>query len=94
MNMLEIAKLLLAAYGFAWFLGRSKLTLGFRRWLAQVPSPWLLALLECPGCVGFWTGYLYVARRSWDTFVPAVLTGFVVLTTNLLLESITSHIKE
>jgi hypothetical protein len=105
------ALLLFAAYGLAWVLGRSKLTLALREWLAAPrdapadryhshmvfpPRPaalWVLALIECPGCVGFHEGWVYgaVTRAGWRA---SILFGLGTLAMNLIFETIVSHIKE
>lgn len=64
----------LSAFGFAFIVGHSKISLPFREWLApvvQVPGPqpffhlraFLLALIECPACLGFWIGVIVFATH-------------------------------
>lgn len=92
----HFAQLLLAAYGLSWILGRSKITLGVRQWLDRAdseglsPAGWMLALLECPACTGWWLGIAYGIRIGAN---PGLI-ALTVLTTNLILETITSHLKE
>lgn len=57
----------LAAFGFAFIVGHSKISLAFREWLAArgALGEWLASLLECPACLGFWIG------------IAAVFTGVI-----------------
>jgi len=60
----------LAAAGFALVLGHSRITVGFRRWLAppDTATPGALSgsrvlceLIECPMCLGVWEGGIAAA---------------------------------
>lgn len=82
-----------AAFGFAWGVGYSHVTLPFREWLAKGgwASKWLLIGLECPGCLGWHIGYLSVlcevapiSRSLWH----CVLMAFVTAGANILLARI------
>lgn len=47
------------AFGLAFIVGHSKISVPFRWWLADrrgAVSDWFLMLVECPPCVGFWAG--------------------------------------
>lgn len=56
----------LAAFGFAFIVGHSWISLAFREWAAlSEKGLWFAKLLECPACLGFWIG------------LAAVLTGTV-----------------
>lgn len=61
----------LGAFGLAYIVGHSTLSLPFRQWLggnpiAEPPQPgalgpfgdFLCALIECPACFGFWIGLI------------------------------------
>ena len=93
----HLAQMLLVAFGFCWTIGASKLTLPARLWLEHAdargfsPAGWLLSLVECRGCLGWWAGLAYGIRVN---AAHPVLAGFTVLTSNLLLEAIVSNIKE
>jgi hypothetical protein len=54
---------------------------------------WLLALVECSACLGWWIGLCYGVVTHVG-LVGSILAGLLVLTTNLILEAIVSHIKE
>lgn len=66
--MISLTNLLLysvASFGFAYILGHSGISLPARKLLdpgGSTPNPGvavrvlLLALIECPACLGFWTG--------------------------------------
>lgn len=65
----------LAAFGFAYVIGHAKISLPIRTLLQPEESDkslfavlrwWILMLLECPACVGFWLGYWTAA------FYPAI----------------------
>lgn len=50
-----------AAFGFAYVLGHAVISRPFRDALYSLgqtfpPLRWLVLLLECPACFGFWTG--------------------------------------
>lgn len=53
-----------AAFGFCWIVGGARVSLPFREWLAEmrerknIPAQIFLELIECPGCLGFWVGFL------------------------------------
>lgn len=70
--MITVILYLLANFGFAYIVGFSKISVGARELLdpgvalidgrpkfksvGQAVRYWLLSLLECPSCIGFWTG--------------------------------------
>lgn len=112
-----------AAFGFAFVVGHSKISLPFREWFggklvltettatspgaaeagitmssyaqrkAAVPylGPFLVALAECPGCLGWWLGL--GAAFFWPALVPfglslwasMLLLAFATSGVNLLL---------
>ncbi len=86
----------LAAFGFAYIIGFSKISLPFREWLEIfgrrfAPARWLLALIECPACVGFWWG-VALANTPWalalgsgTAFERSIGHGLVTTALNLLL---------
>lgn len=91
----------LAAFGFAYVIGHSKISLPFREVLAPPvdvtsPSVWarhtLLSLMECAPCCGFWTGIVTAKlglmgfTNDWPT---AIILGFITVATNLLAATIT-----
>jgi hypothetical protein len=82
----------LACYGLAWVVGQSHLTLPLRQYLSiapRGPRRFLLTLMECVGCFGFWEGFalgLFLSR----TLLLAVVLGFAVSASNLILDAAVS----
>ena len=79
--MLPLFVWLLAAIGFAYIVGHSVISLPVRLYLAgddEAPGalPGLVALLECPACLGTWCGAIagalapqwFGASSSWLGF--------------------------
>ncbi len=55
--MIELFIWSIAAFGFCWVVADSKLSLGFRLWLAHPRrGVWPITLVECVACTGFWVG--------------------------------------
>lgn len=93
-----------AAFGLAFVVGFSRISLGFREWVAA-RSVWGIALLECPACLGYWIG---LASGLFDlpglfghSFMPvpwliriyaAIVLGFYTGATNYALGRLTSLI--
>lgn len=85
----------LAALGFAFVVGHSDISYGFRRVLNNAGglAKWLLKLLECVGCTGFWTGVAWAIVTHSQFFVDsriadAVLFGLATSGSNLILARI------
>jgi hypothetical protein len=90
----------LVAFGLAWVLGHSKISLLWREFLqspAKTPATvWplfalaMLTLLECVGCLGFWIGVgaYYFGGMKWlvpiDLPFGAVCLGLFTAGTNLV----------
>jgi len=83
-----------AAFGLSFVVGFSALTQPGRDLLAfseNVSSKLMCKLLECPGCLGFWTGFcLGVVEFVPDIFgksrlVFAVALGFATCGVNMVL---------
>jgi hypothetical protein len=116
----------LAAFGFAFIIGFSKISLPFRQWLsnnieqqdcpvgeactrlelrpAQRICRWLLALLECPACLGFWTGLLCTVVGhlglaaafglfGWPLWLAAFFLALYTSATNFIIGAITRLIE-
>lgn len=88
----------IAAFGFAYALGFSHISLPLRFWLGDLIGTsriavWTLRLVECPACVGwhigFWgtwlAGWLNVQWLFGRGFFIALLAAFYTCGTNLLL---------
>lgn len=88
--MLELVVYCLAAYGLSWIIAESKISYPFRLAVSEIPhwsGAWLLALLECVGCLGVhvgYTAYLLGAapKVMHDWWVCALFTA----ASNLLIE--------
>jgi len=80
--------LFLAAYGLAWVLSASKITFGLRELLDDRGFDWTVALMECPGCVGFWTGLIYGACTMPLPDPRVLIYAFAVCASNMLLNTV------
>lgn len=66
-NLLSLFVFTLASFGLAFVIGQSKISLPIRMVLepesiltfSDSLRAWLLALMECPACLGFWFGLFY-----------------------------------
>jgi hypothetical protein len=83
----------LASFGFWWIIGRSRISLEPRNYVTRF-NVWLVELIECPGCYGFWHGSLCgVAFAAWAgyEFLRAascgIVLGCITTASNLLLFS-------
>lgn len=97
--------LLLAAFGLAYIVGHSKVSLPFRialtppdhrRGLAFWCMRTFVDLIECVACFGFWEGFVSTWLGWWVPFgggwLGAVTAGCLVAGTNLILGSLTKLI--
>lgn len=92
----------LAAYGLWYVVGRARVSRRAREAIAPLapPSPlsvfrrvhplryWLVALVECPACFGYWTGSIlggYIFRSFGHWLLVSVAMSFLTVSTNLLL---------
>lgn len=104
--MLALVQMLLAAFGFAYIMGHSVISLPVRVLLggADHPKPFeplipyvgpfLVALVECPACLGWWTGVGIALVTSpaigfWPTVFEAVRMGCMVSGSNFVLGRVT-----
>lgn len=82
----------IAAFGYAFVVGHSKISLPAREKLAEIAfeeglrqrksvASWFLALIECPACIGFWIGLFSGAGLSWyrDTAALGCILASVFL---------------
>ena len=67
---LALAFYTLAAFGLAYILGHSRITLYTRTRLAALGwfSRWMVELVECPACLGTWLGF--AAGFFWPHLAP------------------------
>ena len=68
--MLELLLYTVASFGLAFVIGHSKISRPFRLLLGptsdrQVVRHWLIMLLECPACLGFWFGLAYALATDF-----------------------------
>jgi len=93
--MIGLLIYVVAAFGFAYVVGHSviskrarEITWGFGE--AFPPLRWIVLLLECPACCGFWIG-LFVGLAGPAGYVealapiPALALAFFTAGSNLLL---------
>jgi hypothetical protein len=81
----------LVCFGLAYVLGWSEITLGFRKALGKYGGVigWLIKLIECPACLGFWTGVLCTVLLGiylpifTGRFVGPLALGLFTSATNL-----------
>ena len=84
MNWLAWPFYCLTAFGLAFVVGQSKISLPFRVALAKAGPVglFLVELLECPGCFGFWCGiaYSFTAHgRGLTLWAPPLWAGTIAL---------------
>jgi hypothetical protein len=114
--MMQLALWFLAAFGFAFVVGHSRISLPLRQWLGgwiesgatphvesgevvghitthlpaiRVLGPFLVALAECPGCLGWWLGLgagaLGLVVLPFPFAVSVAVLAFATSAVNLLL---------
>jgi len=81
------ATFLLAAFGFAYVVGHSRISDAARDWLwgRSELARWLVRLLECPGCLGVYQGFLWGLCVTHVQIQDAVVFGFAVCGSNIIL---------
>lgn len=128
MTPLGIVIFAFAAFGLAYVIGYSKITLEIREWLAEpveylntkvtdahgpgleqgtayrpplLAARWLLALMECPACLGWHIGFwasIVIERQANSGFLNALLNAllfaFFITGTNYILGRYTGLIKD
>lgn len=102
--MTELVTYLLAAFGLAYIAGHSKISITPRLILGgsktiepPIPplipgfGPFVVDLIECPACLGFWEGLVYgwVMRGQ---FLDGLWLGCVTSGSNFLLGRLTNLI--
>lgn len=97
--MIAILIYCLVTFGANWGAGHAELSYPARLLISGRDRPksflrplraWLLKLLECPGCLGFWLGVVAVATELAPMEFPhsvggAVACGLFTSASNLLL---------
>lgn len=99
MDAVQLFGYTIAAFGFAVIIGHAEVTLPIRRGLAaltairvlSIPAVVLLKLIQCPMCIGAWTGAVtsYVLRGDWLDVIGA---GCYVAGANFVLGRLTGLI--
>jgi hypothetical protein len=93
----------LAAFGFCWGVGHSKLTLPLRssmdyytrtRVLGRGPVYLTLLLMECPACLGFHVGWIAYALHVAPVFTSWYTAAFYTAGVNYLLGRVSGLITE
>jgi hypothetical protein len=85
----------IGSYGLWYTVGRGKIS-QYARDALQPHIPWVISMIECPGCFGFWTGLLVMIIALSDgiafkipihteayPYIP-ILPFFTVATNRLL----------
>lgn len=78
----------IAAFGTAYIAGHAKISLFIRQWLFDTkfkPFRYLVELIECPACLGFWLGVIGWLVRPNPTVSDALIAGCFVSGSNALL---------
>lgn len=93
--MTGILMYVVTVFGLAYVIGHSVITKRPRELLFEFgsvfpPAVWLVLLLECPACLGFWTGLIIglVWPASYIVILapwPAVTLAFFTAGSNFLL---------
>ncbi len=97
--MTQLVFYVLFAFGLAYVVGQSLISLRWRILLAE-KSPFLTSLIECPACLGFWIGvaggfiwgppdWFPSSRIVWSMSLP-----FFTSATNYLLGRTTRLMEE
>ncbi len=81
--MKELLLFTVANFGLAFVVGHSKISMPLRMLIdpgridsmAKAARAWLIMLLECPACLGFWGGGLYAHFTGYSFGFPAA--GFL-----------------
>ncbi len=62
----------IAAFGLAYVVGQAAISKRPRDWLAGLNrvGQFIVELLECPACFGFWTGALVESVGLWPQSIP------------------------
>jgi hypothetical protein len=85
-----------SAFGLAYVLGHSMITKAVREYLFDLaesyfpPAKWLVLLVECPACLGFWIGFVSgllgpTGYAEPLATVPPLALGCYVAGTNFVL---------
>lgn len=64
---------------------------------------WFIRLIECPACLGFWTGALWTMHEQWQwrrvigteyVLIEVIVNGFAICGVNFVLGALTGLIRE
>jgi len=84
-----------SAFGLAWCISNSKVSYPLRLRLAEAGSVWMLALLECPACLGWWLGiFAYFASSTPAALGQWWTAGLFTMASNLLLAKLAGLLDE
>lgn len=92
MTFLWLVFYVVAAFGFAYIVGHAVVSRSIREalWEAGEVAPivrWLVALVECPACLGFWVGLFVGLYLGWGP--SALALALFTSGSNLLLGKLT-----
>jgi hypothetical protein len=92
-----------AAFGVAYLVGHSVASKSTREWLWDLdvpPARWLVMLVECPACFGFWIGLAAGFAGVFDfasvplPFLTPLLAACYTAATNLILGRLAGIVQE
>jgi len=84
-----------SAFGLAWCISNSKVSFPLRLRLDAYGYKWTLALLECPACLGWWTGLVaYFAGETPTSISQWWTAGLFTMASNLLLAKFAGLLDE
>ena len=94
--MLTLLVYTVSAFGLAYIVGHAQITLAFRAaWADTGKLPWLLDLVECPACFGFWIGL--ATSIFWSSLFNApfnIMLPFYTSGANFLLGRLTGLVPK
>jgi hypothetical protein len=80
-GLIVLAFYSVSAFGFAYVVGHSVISMPVREWIARHPGHYwqlFLAVIECPACFGWWVGFAGgIAAFIADPFVSGLLPVFL-----------------
>lgn len=84
--MISLVIYTVAAFGLAYIVGFSKISLPVRNWIdpgvpkivsfAELFRRFVLSLIECPACFGFWIGFWFAAYVPTPSLFPELKIKF------------------
>ena len=79
--MIELFVYSVASFGASYIVGHAVISRGLREWIIgkydHGPRYWMITLIECPACLGFWTGAIVGGAVDgwWGVVIGALYTA-------------------